>query len=100
MNRREYMERLEQLLLVLPEEEREEALQYYHDYFDDAGVEKEETVIRELGAPEEVAAISRKRRRQNMCFCLLETVWERHMLPLQSHTFHIKLGNWEEKSCS
>ena len=56
MNRTEYMERLEQLLLVLPEEEREEALQYYHDYFDDAGVEKEETVIRELGTPEEVAA--------------------------------------------
>ena len=55
MKRIEYMERLEQLLLVLPEEEREEALQYYHDYFDDAGVEKEE-VIRELGTPEEVAA--------------------------------------------
>lgn len=56
MNRKEYMERLEQLLLVLPEEEREEALQYYHDYFDDAGVENEENVIRELGTPEEVAA--------------------------------------------
>ena len=56
MNRKEYMERLDQLLLVLPEEEREEALQYYHDYFDDAGVEDEEKVIRELGTPEEVAA--------------------------------------------
>lgn len=56
MNRKEYMERLEQLLLVLPEEEREEALQYYHDYFDDAGVENESNVIRELGTPEEVAA--------------------------------------------
>ena len=32
MNRREYIERLEQLLLVLPQEEREEALQYYVDY--------------------------------------------------------------------
>ena len=56
MKRMEYMERLEQLLLVLPEEEREEALQYYHDYFEDAGAEKEEEVIRELGTPEEVAA--------------------------------------------
>lgn len=56
MNRKEYMDRLEQFLLVLPEEEREEALQYYHDYFDDAGVENEENVIRELGTPEEVAA--------------------------------------------
>lgn len=56
MNRKEYMERLEQLLWVLTEEEREEALQYYHDYFDDAGVENESNVIRELGTPEEVAA--------------------------------------------
>ena len=35
MNRKEYMDRLEQLLLVLPIEEREEALQYYEDYFED-----------------------------------------------------------------
>ena len=56
MNRREYIERLEQLLLVLPYEEREEAIQYYSDYFDDAGVENEDRVILELGSPEEVAA--------------------------------------------
>ena len=56
MNRREYLKRLEQLLLILPEEEREEALQYYSDYFDDAGIEKEDAVILELGSPEEVAA--------------------------------------------
>lgn len=56
MNRKEYIERLEQLLLILPCEEREEALQYYTDYFDDAGVEKEIDVMRELGSPEEVAA--------------------------------------------
>ena len=56
MNRREYLERLEQLLLVLPYEEREEALQYYSDYFDDAGAENEDKVIMELGSPEEVAA--------------------------------------------
>lgn len=56
MNRREYMDRLEQLLLVLPIEEREEALQYYEDYFDDAGMDNEADVIRELGTPEEVAA--------------------------------------------
>ena len=56
MKSREYMERLEQLLLVLPEEERMEALQYYSDYLEDAGVENEDRVIRELGSPEEVAA--------------------------------------------
>ena len=56
MNRIEYMERLDQLLWVMPREEREEALQYYNDYFDDAGVENEERIILELGSPEEVAA--------------------------------------------
>ena len=56
MNRKEYLERLEQLLIVLSQEEREEAIQYYTDYFDDAGVENEAEVIRELGSPEEVAA--------------------------------------------
>jgi len=56
MNRKEYLERLEQLLLILPCEEREEALQYYSDYFDDAGIENEDKVILELGSPEEVAA--------------------------------------------
>lgn len=56
MNRKEYMDRLEQLLLILPEEEREEALQYYTDYFDDAGIENEDRVIQELGSPEEVSA--------------------------------------------
>ena len=56
MKRREYIERLEQLLLILPQEEREEALQYYSDYFDDAGEENEDKVILELGSPEEVAA--------------------------------------------
>lgn len=56
MERKEYMDRLEQLLLVLPKEEREEALQYYTDYFDDAGVDNVDKVISDLGSPEEVAA--------------------------------------------
>ena len=56
MNRKEYMDRLEQLLLVLPIEEREEALQYYEDYFEDAGIPANGLVGLELGAPEEVAA--------------------------------------------
>ena len=56
MNRKEYMDRLEQLLLVLPIEEREEALQYYEDYFEDAGIAADGIVGLELGSPEEVAA--------------------------------------------
>lgn len=57
MNRKEFMDRLESLLAVIPEEERSEALQYYTDYFEDAGAENEAQVISELGSPENVAAM-------------------------------------------
>lgn len=55
MNRAEFMERLKQLLEDIPESEREEALQYYNDYFEDAGPENEEKVLEELGSPKQVA---------------------------------------------
>lgn len=55
MNRIEFMNRLEQLLWSLPAEERSDALKYYNDYFDDAGPEREQEVIRELISPEHVA---------------------------------------------
>lgn len=56
MNREEFMTRLEILLAGISPEERKEALQYYRDYFEDAGIENEAQVIRELGSPEKVAA--------------------------------------------
>lgn len=59
MNRREFMDRLEALLQSISPEERNEAMQYYNDYFDDAGPENEGRVIRELESPEKVAAIIR-----------------------------------------
>ena len=55
MNRIEYMTKLASLLQDIPEVERRDAMKYYNDYFDEAGEENEEQVIRELGAPEEVA---------------------------------------------
>lgn len=55
MNRQEFFRRLEYLLRGIPESERMDALQYYNDYFDDAGAGNEEQVIRELGSPEAVA---------------------------------------------
>lgn len=56
MNRNEFMEQLRRLLCDIPAQDREEALEYYESYFDDAGTEREEEVIRELGSPEHVAA--------------------------------------------
>lgn len=57
MNRVEFMTALEKLLVSISEDERQEALQYYENYFEDAGPENEEQVIKELGSPEKVAAI-------------------------------------------
>ena len=55
MKRDQFLKELERLLQGIPEQERKEAMQYYMDYFDDAGPENEERVIAELGSPESVA---------------------------------------------
>lgn len=60
MNRKEFMACLEDLLQNVPVEERESAILYYNDYFDDAGHEREADVILELGSPEKVAASIRE----------------------------------------
>lgn len=65
MNRTEFMNRLERLLWDIPESERREALQYYNDYFDDAGPENEAQVIRELGSPAQVAKTIREGMSEN-----------------------------------
>ena len=57
MNREEYLKRLSFLLKDLPEEEIEDAIAYYEDYFEEAGEEKEEQVIKELGSPEKIATM-------------------------------------------
>lgn len=57
MNRIEFMKELEVLLANISVDERTEAIQYYNDYFDDAGVENEAHIISELGSPQKVAAI-------------------------------------------
>ena len=55
MNRTEFIGQLERLLGNVSPAERKEALQYYNDYFDDAGAENEREVIEALGSPETVA---------------------------------------------
>ncbi|MCI9315306.1 MAG: hypothetical protein HFI57_10075 [Lachnospiraceae bacterium] len=55
MNRAEFMRRLTELLGDVSPMERDEAIQYYNDYFDDAGAENESSVIASLGTPEELA---------------------------------------------
>ena len=55
MNRAEFMRRLTALLQDVPPAEREEAIVYYNEYFDDAGEGNEAGVIAALGSPEELA---------------------------------------------
>lgn len=56
MSKNEFLDRLFGLLSDLSQEERDEALAYYREYIEDAGLENEEAIMEELGTPEEVAA--------------------------------------------
>lgn len=60
MKRIEYMTKLASMLQDIPVEERQEAMKYYNDYFDEAGEENEEKVAEELDSPEKVAAEIKK----------------------------------------
>lgn len=60
MNRNIFMKRLRECLSDIPAEEREEALAYYESYFEEAGTENEEDVIRELELPEKLAETIKK----------------------------------------
>ncbi len=55
MNRDEFIVKLQDELKSIPFEEKESALKYYREYFDDAGVENEQQVISELESPETIA---------------------------------------------
>lgn len=57
MNREQFIERLAFLLSGIPEEERDGVLDYYNDYFDEAGMDDKEDVAQRLGTPETVASV-------------------------------------------
>lgn len=59
------LNRLEAQLLDVPQAEREEALQYYEDYLNDAGDAGDFDILQELGTPEEVADSIRNGLRQD-----------------------------------
>ena len=56
MNRVEFMSQLERLLWDISESDRQDAIAYYNDYFDEAGEDNEAQVIQKLGSPGKVAA--------------------------------------------
>lgn len=65
MTKTEFLSRLAEELNGISAEEREEALNYYSEYLDEAGEENEEAAIEELGGPEKVARIIRANTAQS-----------------------------------
>lgn len=55
MTRTEYIAKLTKYLRKLPQQDYEEAIEYFMEYFEDAGPENEARVIAELGTPKEAA---------------------------------------------
>lgn len=60
MDKIEFMNRLKKGLDDFPREEQENALKYYVEYFQEAGDDKEEEVMKELGDPDTIVAEIRK----------------------------------------
>lgn len=55
MTRTEYLAKLDRYLHRLPERDYQEAMDYFTEYFDEAGPENEAQVMTELGTPKEAA---------------------------------------------
>lgn len=55
MTKTEYIAKLTKYLRKLPQKDYEEALEYFMEYFEEAGPENEAQVIAELGTPKEAA---------------------------------------------
>lgn len=51
MNKEEYLQLLKKNLIHVSDVEKADAINYYTEYFEDAGVENEQKVIEELGSP-------------------------------------------------
>ena len=63
MNQEKFLQELEYLLSDISQVEREEAMEYYRCYFEDAGAENEARVLRELGSPHKRRSSQQRRSR-------------------------------------
>lgn len=55
MTKTEYLAQLKQYLKKLPHKEYQEAVNFFNEYFDEAGSGEEEALMAELGSPKEAA---------------------------------------------
>jgi len=82
MNRHEFISELKERLYKLPPEELQEALEYYEQYFEEAGADHEQEALAKLGTPAQAAAqiignfsIKAPERSQNSAKTGLSTLW-------------------------
>ena len=81
MKKEVFLERLEALLQDIPEEEKRDAIDYYRDYLEEAGPEKEEEVLAEFQSPEHIAEVIRME---------LQSEWRRRILQTGAMTAGLK----------
>lgn len=55
MNKKKFLDTLKHKLRYLPSEDRDDALSYYEEYFNEMNISDEEDVILKFGSPDEVA---------------------------------------------
>jgi uncharacterized membrane protein len=55
VNRKEFLRKLQLELYKLPRHEIDDAIAYYNEYFEEAGPEQEQSVIKDLGSPSKIA---------------------------------------------
>ncbi len=66
MTKFEFLGDLSRLIADLPEEDREQAMEYYEDYFADAGPEKEQEIIKDFISPAYIAEQLREASAQRL----------------------------------
>lgn len=55
MNKHTFLQRLENALRYIPKEDREDAISYYREYFEEMGADDNQDVTKEFGQPEDIA---------------------------------------------
>lgn len=65
MTKQEFLERLNQLLCDIPKTDRDEAILYYEEYFDEANIGDVDNVLERIDTPEKIAQAIREGLQEN-----------------------------------
>lgn len=90
MNKEEYLNELQKYLKRLPAEDYQNAMDYFTEYFEDAGSDGEAAVIKELGTPKEAAS--------ELLTALLDERVQKSSLLTESGAFSNQNSPYDKKS--